>query len=254
MMKRTICIALALMLFLGGASLAETVTEKPRNTVGITIYNQDDYDGPKWQLYGFEGRTLSRAGCYLFTYAYAQQWLTGVNRGDDLINELICVCRDPNGKYDHARCTHGYIDGQAFYPFNKCQGFPMDNDDLPEMDSLGHPTVEGMKEFFSRGKRAMVIHGANHHILAVEEMVLDGVSYVHIIDSHWESIRERTGKDYFYLETDAESGKTYMQPIKVDQSTLGMGSDYWMKTADVCGIFRLIFAWKLNPEWTPHKN
>ena len=65
----------------------------------IKIYTQNSYTGSQWRLAANSGETrnLKTAGCGLFAYAHAIEWLTVTKRGDDLLSELIGVCSDPNG-------------------------------------------------------------------------------------------------------------------------------------------------------------
>lgn len=73
----------------------------------LHIYTQNDYgDTSEWVLAGSSTRTLKTGGNIIFAFAHAIEWLTGTNRGDDLLTELIGVCSDPTGKYNHLDCTH----------------------------------------------------------------------------------------------------------------------------------------------------
>ncbi|MBQ6961724.1 MAG: hypothetical protein IJP78_12170 [Clostridia bacterium] len=73
----------------------------------LHIYTQNDYgDTSEWALAGSSTRTLKTGGNIIFAFAHAIEWLTGTNRGDDLLTELIGVCSDPTGKYNHPDCTH----------------------------------------------------------------------------------------------------------------------------------------------------
>lgn len=73
----------------------------------LHIYTQNDYgDTAVWGLAGSSSRTLKTGGNIIFAFAHAIEWLTGMNRGDDLLAELIGVCSDPTGKYNHPDCTH----------------------------------------------------------------------------------------------------------------------------------------------------
>ncbi len=233
MLKRLICLLLALLMC---PCLA--LAEAPRNTVGITLYDQDRYTGGEWALAGYEGRDLASSGCFLFAFGHAVQYLTGENTDDGLICTLLGVCCDPNGNYGHAKCTHLTMSGPAFYVFNKKLGFPIENASFPALHENGHVKDWAFATFFAREKRALCLHGGGHHVLAVDEQAVDGVSYVHIIDSHWGSVEEKCAVTYYVLEDG------HMQPIAVDADTYGFAADYWLEAQEVEENFKLIFAWK----------
>ena len=199
----------------------------------ITIFDQSRYtrdSHPDWALAGYKGRDLASSGCGLFAFAHLLQWLEGAPADEDLLRELIAVCSDPNGAYDHPACTHPkgldvkVIYGQAFA--DRIQNLP-----------LPAKTYDGVRAFFSAdARRALRVLTGSHIAIAIEEMTVDGVSYIHMVDSNWGTYFYRKGYRYYAWE----DGR--MVECKYAEGTYGMGSDYWLKTHDMVNI-RLLDAW-----------
>lgn len=255
MCRRLIALLLVLLMLSPAAHAGngKPPVMQPRNTTSITLYDQDPYTEAEWALYGRADRCLGNSGCFAFAYAHASQWLMHEKRDDDLLRELVAVCRDPNGNYGHRGCHHSPMEGQAYYPYNRMQGFPIVNGDPPWLCGEDHMSVGGVQRYFRTPDQVLCLHGAGHHIVAVEEKTIGGVSYTHVLDSHWGSVQMRAYIPYFFLEKD-ENGREYMQGVTVDPATEGCGCDYWMETERVVGFFEYLFSWKLNPAWTPRKN
>lgn len=187
----------------------------------INIYSQDYYtDATKWALAGTK-RTLESAGCSLFSFAHAIQWLTQTRRGDELLTELIGVCNDPNGLQGHPECTHSdrrNYTGLAYQNHIKSK-YGISNHGV-------NKTEKSFEDFLTTGG-VIVFRGPSpnggHIALAVDFVRnSDGVGFIHVIDSHPYSFHHSSARTPYY-----DSSFNQLTSYPTD------GADYWIRYRDI---------------------
>lgn len=211
---RTLLLLLAIMLAFPQSACAMTASQ-------MNIYTQDNYtDASKWALAGYH-RTLESAGCSLFSFAHAIQWLTQTRRGDELLTELIGVCNDPNGLQGHPECTHSdrkNYTGLAFQNYIKGR-YGISNHSVKKNEAA-------FESFLTTGG-AIVFRGptptGGHIALAVDFVRnSNGVGFIHVIDSHPESFHRSSSYTTYY---DSSFNKLTSYPTD--------GADYWIRFRDI---------------------
>lgn len=187
----------------------------------INIYTQDSYtDASQWALTG-SNRTLESAGCALFSFAHAIQWLTQTRRGDELLSELIGVCNDPNGLKGHPECTHSNrknYTGLAYQNYIRSR-YGISNHSVKK-------TEAAFEAFLTTGG-AIVFRGptptGGHIALAVDFVRnSNGVGFIHVIDSHPESFHRSSSNTKYY-----DSSFNELTSYPTD------GADYWISFKDI---------------------
>lgn len=212
----------------------EAPERDPHKLDDINLYDQPFYTkdrNPAWKLGGYDRRDLAAAGCGVFSVAHMLQWLEHTRYDDALLAELVRICADPNGNYNHITCTHDKeLSIRAVY----AQAFEGRVLNVTEPAK----TVEAVQAFFHGDvRRALRLWTTDHRCVGIEEMTVDGVSYIHVLDSNWGSYFYRAGFHYFFYE----DGK--MVDVKYRMGTYGTGSDYWLQTADVLTM-QFLDAWE----------
>lgn len=200
----------------------------PQNACAITasqinIYTQDNYtDASKWALTGTD-RTLETAGCSLFAFAHAIEWLTQTRRGDELLTELIGVCNDPNGLLKHPECTHSDRQNYTGLAYQKY---------IRNRYGISYHSIEKKEkafEAFLTTGGAIVFRGptpTGGHIALAVDFVRDseGVGFIHVIDSHPESFHLSSAHTNYY-----DSSFNMWTTYPTD------GADYWIRFQDIAG-------------------
>jgi len=221
-----------LVLSMTGSTLYERFTRKepPRNTAGIAIFDQGHYtaetDEDRWALPGWDygmdqHRSLSTAGCHTIAYAHAVQWITGDVRGDALLDELLCVCRNPSDQNEnsHQMACSGLHDPSIFSQ----EAY---NDYLLERYGIEYVELEQtpgvLRDHFARGG-AVITLLPGHYVVGIEMKEIHGVTYVHVIDSNW-GTTHRKGYDMFFLE----EGDILVKILNIADGTYTQGCDYWI--------------------------
>ena len=216
----------------------EAPERDPHKLDAIKLYDQPLYTkdkNPAWKLGGYDRRDLAAAGCGVFSVAHMLQWLEHTRYDDALLAELVTICADPNGNYHHITCTHDKELSIRTVYTQALEG-RVRNIEAPEH------SIQALQAYFHGDvRRALRLWTTDHRCVGIEEMTVDGVSYIHILDSNWGSYFYRAGFHYFFYE----DGK--MVDIKYRMGTYGTGSDYWLQTADVLTM-QFLDAWEsLHP-------
>jgi len=227
---RLVTLAIGLMLMFSSTASAITPSQ-------INIYTQDNYtDKEKWALAGVN-RTLESAGCALFSFAHAVQWLTQTRRGDELLTELIGVCNDPNGMQYHPDCTHS--------DRNNFTGLAYQNH-LRGRYGISSVSVSKSEKAFENlltTGGVIVFRGptpsGGHIALAVDfARNSSGVGFIHVIDSHPESFHASSARTNYY-DDNFQRWSTY--PTN--------GAHYWIKFSDIAynGNYRVWIGLRMAP-------
>lgn len=188
----------------------------------IYVYSQNWYNNSNWALAGESGRNLKTAGCLLFSYAHAIEWLTEIRRGDDLLRELITICNDPNGLRGHPQCSHGNrsdVYGLAYKNYIASQ-YGISSDYVVKSEN-------SMEAYLNDGG-VLILRGPTSeggHLVTVVGFARssNGTAFLHIIDAHPYSLRS-AGVAY-YDSSFSKWSSLYTQN----------GADYWLKCSDVVG-------------------
>ena len=211
---RTFLLLLTVILAFPQSACAMTASQ-------MNIYTQDNYtDASQWALAGYR-RTLESAGCSLFSFAHAIQWLTQTRRGDELLTELIGVCNDPNGLQGHPECTHSdrkNYTGLAYQNYIRGR-YGISNHSVKK-------TEAAFESFLTTGG-AIVFRGptptGGHIALAVDFVRnSNGVGFIHVIDSHPESFHRSSSYTKYY-----DSSFNQLTSYPTD------GADYWIRFKDI---------------------
>ena len=194
-------------------------------TSQITVYTQNNYTASKWALAGYSGRNLKEAGCVLFAWAHAIQMLSDTKRGDDLLTELIGVCSDPNGNYNHVNCSHTKTGNYAYKAYayldhaTKTYGITQ--------SSVGKSRAALEKCFADNG--VIILRGPSSgggHVVMADSFRYDSTdaAYLHVIDSHPYSFHNSSAKlTYYNSKLQKYASSSYPQK----------GADYWIKWGDI---------------------
>jgi len=207
-----------------------TRQEVPRNTTTIVVFDQGHYtaqeDTDPWALPGWDWglsqhRSLSTAGCHLFSYAHAIEWITGTVRGDDLLTELLMVCKNPSDQEENShRVACKGLHDPSIYSKEAYDTYVSQRYNIQAVELEKDP--QALQEFFRRGG-AIVTFIPGHYITAVEAREIDGTLYVHMLDSNWGTAR-RKGYETFFLE----EGDRRVRILATAEGTYTEGSDYWV--------------------------
>lgn len=237
-MKRLLVVLLIVVLlccfFAQIAFAAES--SKPIELPFMTIYNQGDYNGSKWQLGGYEDRDLEEAGCQLFAFAHALQWVSGERTDDSLLSELIKICADPNDNYHHPTCDDGHkgteVQGTAIKLYENAYKEKIKKTTKPSED------LASIRALFQQNGAICILDNKSKHVsIAVEEQEVSDVSYTRIIDSHWGTYKYNFKTKYYKIENEKVTEITYAS------GTYKKGSTYWIKTSDLFSEFYFSRAW-----------
>ena len=207
-----------------------TRKEHPKDTAGIAIFDQGHYtaenDTDRWALPGWDygmnqHRSLSTAGCHTIAYAHAIQWITGEVRGDGLLEELLWVCRNPSDQEEnsHTKACSGLHDpniySQEAYNNYLLEQYGIEYVELEQ-------TPEVLRDHFARGG-AVITLLPGHYVVGIEMRQIQGIVYVHVIDSNW-GTTHRKGYDMFFLN----EGDVRVKILNIADGTYSQGSDYWV--------------------------
>lgn len=210
---------------------------------GMTIYNQGSYTGSKWALAnnGSETRNLKTAGCFLFSFAHAYQWVTGEKTDDSFLIELIGACKDPNGQRSHSGCTgHSGSSGSGVKHYIKLCSNKVESYSIPSEN------LTSLRNCFNAGA-VVIISGCGHIATAVEEKTIGDVSYTHIIDSNWGTFQRKGNLAYYVIDGTKITEIKYKGYPQYSTSNYH-GSHYWIKTSDLFSTFAFSAAIKAGTE------
>ena len=213
----------------------------------ITMYNQHNAkyrDREEWGVYDHRS-SLYKAGCRLFAYAHAIEWLTGKKAGEKLLRQLLTACCSPSNNYGHE--------------YSGCKKSPYRHDDSKDAYNALAKKVYGLtaksqkitisasslRSFFDDGKVAIGSIGS-HMVLAVDYVVCDknlnvvklkkGRSipsdckmYVQIIDSSADTSTARGA--LFYNKFYTMKSQKLVKGGKTLSGGSDSGQEYWVELA-----------------------
>lgn len=170
------------------------------------IYNQREYSS--YSMSGGSGRTLASAGCGIFMTAHAIQWLTGTNPPITTVRDK---CGDTVASYSTAS---SYLTNQ----------YDIKYDSQSKTEAAIKSTLDG--------NAVIMHHGWGHYILAVDYKIVNGTTYIHIVDSSaGTTIRCIQGNVYRF--SDMYETKKYKDICK----EYADGAQYWVKCSAFLGKF-----------------
>ena len=226
-MRKIVACLMALITVLQLFPIASANAEIP----SIKVYTQSNYSGSKWKLAAKDGetRTLASAGCGLFAYAHAIQILSQTKRGDDLLTELIGVCSDPNGKRGHKKCTHSNKDDLSFLAYRNYLKNTSKYGFTNSSYKVSNKSEADIRACFDAGNVIVfMIHwsGGGHVILASDYAVVNGTTYIQIIDSHSQSTT-KSGRPFYNATYSYDRATNTMRANGTTK--LSDGKIYWVK-------------------------
>ena len=213
----------------------------------VTVYSQHASkfrDSGKWGVYDHHS-TLYKAGCRLFAYAHAIEWLTGEKLGNTLLKQLLNACCSPSNNHGH--------------DYDGCKNSPYRHDNSKDAYNALAKKVYGLtaksqkitistsslRSFFNAGKVAIGSVG-DHIVLAVDFVICDKdlnvmkisksrsipsgcKMYVQIIDSSADTSTAKDAAFYqnYYTMKDNRliRGET---PLRGGSSS---GREYWVEVS-----------------------
>ena len=188
----------------------------------IKIFTQNDYtSSANWSLRGTKNpTTLKVAGCHLFSYAHAYQWLSGNKADDSLLRELISVCRNPSDGPDSGKATedknHTYCGGlngkshsNSTEAYNAWMKYKLGDSLVIKGSSDTKKLVNSessLKAFYDNGG-VIISNPDGHYVVSVGYRVYNGTTYIEIVDSsRWTTIHTdgKTAYDFTNITKSAE--------------------------------------------------
>lgn len=210
--------------------LVPTSSIADKRAVSIKVFNQPSYTSSsdsRWALAKKDSesnRDLASAGCGLFAYAHAIQWLTQTQRDDGILTELISVCSDPNGNRSHRNCSHTNKSDVYFLAYRNYirSQYGLTNSSF----SIRNASESSIKSEFDGGYVfVFMIHwsGGGHVILATDYTVIGGTTYIQVVDSSAGASTRYSSRPY-YNATYTYNGTTMTK----NGATLSGGQSYWI--------------------------
>lgn len=252
--RRMLAIVLCVVSLTAAALPASALAAYTSASSRITIYSQHNTrfkDSGKWGVYDHHS-TLYKAGCRLFAYAHAIEWLSGEKLGDTLLKQLLKACVSPSNNHGHA--YQGCVN--SAYPHSSSKdaynALAKKEYGLTAKSQKISVSQSSLRSFFDAGKVAIGSVG-DHMVLAVDFLVCDkdlnvyklgkGRSipssckmYIQIVDS---SADTSTAKDSaFYQEYYTMKNGKLVKGSKVLSGGSKSGQEYWVEYA----VFRKNFS------------
>lgn len=201
---------------------------------------------------------LAQAGCCLFAYAHAIQWVSGTKASDQLLLDLLAYCENPSNQFnDHSYSgcqTYPHessFDAYNLYAHENGMTAMYYNRDGIKMD------LAELRSLFGDGY-ALVIHATGHYVCAVDYVICDSSGlivpddgtlpeghsmYIQIIDSSSNSSTKKGRAFYdkvYEITTSPDGDPMLKKNLRFPHYRFRTANSYWIKidSLSVCAAVK----------------